>query len=161
MKKSIVLLMVIFCSVFIIGASKEKVNYEYYSGRKLGGEFQKSSIIVEPKSKSYYINMDKITTNLDLAIVEKSLLIVKEQVEGSEDPYKNESTICFALALTDATVKMDWSDGKHKMKRLDKNELKALSDSADKNGEVIKESGNVNWLYLSKEKSGIQMIVTP
>ena len=71
--------------MFIIGASKEKVNYEYYSGRKLGGEFQNSSIIVEPKSKSYFINMDRIITNQDLEIARESTAVVTEGVENSAD----------------------------------------------------------------------------
>ncbi len=39
MKKSIILLMVIFCSIFVMGELKDEGRFEYYSGKKLGGEF--------------------------------------------------------------------------------------------------------------------------
>ena len=161
MKKSIVLLMVIFCSVFVMGELKEEKRFEYYSGKKLGGEFQNSSIIVEPKSKAYYVNMDRIITNQDFEIARESMAVVKEGVENSADPYKDVSSICLSIVLADTYVKNIWMEDDTKIEKLDEYVIKRMSDSADKNNNVIKNMKNAKWLYLSKEKSGFQIITMP
>ena len=161
MKKSIILLIMIFSSVFVIGAVKEEAVFEYYSGNKLGGEFQESSIIVEPKSKSYFINMDRIITNQDLEIARESMAVVTEGVENSADPYKDESSICLSIVLADTYVKNIWMEDDMKIEKLDKYVIKRMSYSADKNNGIIKNMKNVKWLYLSKEKSGFQIITMP
>lgn len=161
MKKSIILLIMIFSSVFVIGAVKEEAVFEYYSGNKLGGEFQKSSIIVEPKTKTYYVNMDKIITNQDFEIARESMAVVKEAVENSADPYKDVSSISLSIVLADTYVKNNWEEDNIQVEKLKEYVIKRMSDSADKNNSIIASMKNVKWLYLWKEKSGFQIITMP
>ena len=148
MKKLIIIMLIMCCT--LLTAKKKSPTYSnvndiktfsFYSGKSIGND---SLIAVNTKKNQYYVNIDKLKTNMDIYIVEWIIDGSKRLIEKNKN-YNTEYVLTVQAAIIIPTVEKKKFD----VVNLDDSFIKAMEEKASENEKIFTETPQEDISYVN------------
>lgn len=150
MKKLIIIMFIVLCTFLV--AEKTPVysnlndikSFSFYSGNALGKN--DSLIAVIPSKNKYYVNADKLKTNLDIYTVNSIISSSKRLMEITKGQNIN---IKSAILLSTPTTIDRVQKKKFNIINLDDSFIKAMEEKASENEKIFTEISDQDIIFMN------------
>lgn len=150
MKRLIIIIFTVFCT--FLTAEKTPVysnisdikNFSFYSGNALGKN--DSLIAVIPNKNKYYVNTDKLKTNLDIYTVSSIINSSNRLMEITKGKNIN---IKAAILMSTPTAIDNVQKKKFSIINLDDTFIKAMGEKASENEKIFTETSGQDIIFVN------------
>ncbi|MBP9477194.1 MAG: hypothetical protein KBF12_01120 [Sebaldella sp.] len=150
MKKLIIIMLIMCCT--LLTAKKKSPTYSnvndiktfsFYSGKSIGND---SLIAVNSKKNQYYVNIDKLKTNMDIYTTEQIIVGSNRLIEISKDKNYNIKAV---ITMKAATTIPNIQEKNFDVVNLDDSLIKAMEEKATENEKIFKETPKEDISFIN------------